>query len=129
VSERTPGPKGSTLTLDAGEAQQFADFAEMFNAAGPHNDRQRIIVAGYWLQVRQGEQNLHADGINDLLTPIGHRIARVRDSLPGLMAGRPALVIRVAKGRSKQARVLFRLTTAGIAAVDAALAGGGFETE
>src|SRR5687768_11763538 len=62
------GGDGSAMPESAdhgGETTEFRDFSELYNAAGPTTDRERILVAGYWLQQQQGEQNLHADNIND----------------------------------------------------------------
>lgn len=124
---RTAGDRAAVGAAGLDQPHEYADFAEMYHAAGPRTDRQRLLVAGYWLQVRQNEQNLHADNVNEILTPLGQRIDRVRDVLPGLLAGRPALMIRAGKGKGVRGRVLFRLTTAGIGAVDAALAAGEFD--
>lgn len=113
-------------TSESMEGSEYSDFAEMFHAAAPRNDRERLLTAGHWLQVRQSEPHLHADNVNEILTPLGERISRVRVVLPALFAGRPALVIRTGKGKGTRSRVTFRLTTAGLAAVDAAIAAGGF---
>lgn len=115
-------------TVEAGVgASEFGDFAEMYHAASPRSDRERLLTAGHWLQVHQSEQDLHADNVNEILTPLGERIERVRDVLPTLLSGRPALAIRTGKGKGSRGRVTFRLTTAGLAAVDAAIAAGGFD--
>jgi len=98
----------------------------MFYAARPRDDEERLLAAGYWLQTQQGERDLHADNVNELLTPLGERIDRVRDVLPRLFNSEPALAIRAGRGRGTRSRVLFRLTAPGIGIVDAALAAGGF---
>src|SRR5438093_8125637 len=94
--------------------RQFRDFPELFNAASPTTDPERALVAGYWFQVVQGEEELHGQQLNDALKNMGHRIGNITDALSSLMTRRPALVMQTRKsGTSRQARKKYRLTTEG----------------
>lgn len=83
------------------------------------------LVVGYWFQVLQGEQDLDGFQINKELKHLGHGVSNITTALSSLIDRKPQLVIQTRKsGNSKQARKRYRLTDAGIKAVERMLAGG-----
>ena len=106
-----------------GERPEFTDFASLHEAAGPETDANRALVAGYWFQVIRGQAELDAQALNAALKNLGHRIANITEALTSLKSTRPALVIQTQKkGTTRQARKKYKLTTAGVKAVEAMLA-------
>ena len=119
--------KSSGNGLTGGE-REFEHFAELLDAAGPTNDNTRALVGGYWFQVVKGAGTFTSGAANDELKNTGNRLPNITRSLDRLQALRPALVIQVGKsGSTKQARKTYKLTTAGIRAVEAMIAGTGEE--
>jgi hypothetical protein len=119
--------KSSGNGLTDGE-RKFEHFAELLDAAGPTNDNTRALVGGYWFQVVNGGGTFTSGAANDELKNTGNRLPNITRSLDRLQALRPALVIQVGKsGSTKQARKTYKLTTAGISAVEAMIAGTGEE--
>lgn len=102
---------------DSGE--EFGDF---FHKAGATVDRERALVAGYWLR-SQGQQQFAGADVNVLLKNLGYRVSNITDALSSSMNQRPALVIQMKKsGSSKQARKLYKITDAGARRVEEMIA-------
>lgn len=99
----------------ASDAQQFETFAELFEAARPSTERERALVASYWMQIGQGEQSFGSQILNDALKDLGHGVGNITDALTALKEERPALILQLKKsGTSKQARKTYKLTQEGI---------------
>jgi hypothetical protein len=97
----------------------YGDFADFFDAANPSTENDRALVAAYWIQVIQGEGSFMAFGANEALRNMGHEVSNITRSFDRLQAQQPALVRQLQKsGKSKQARKTYKLTTAGIKAVE-----------
>jgi hypothetical protein len=97
------------------DAQQFESFAELFEAAHPSTERERALVASYWMQIGQGEQSFGSQILNDALKDLGHGVGNITDALTALKEERPALILQLKKsGTSKQARKTYKLTQEGI---------------
>ena len=102
----------------------FSTFAELFNAASPANNPQKALVAAYWLQVCSGQDQYSSQSVNKELQDLGHAIQNVTQAFTQLKDKKPALAIQVKKsGKSQQARKLYKLTRAGIDAVNSLLQG------
>jgi hypothetical protein len=109
-----------------GEQEECPDFAALYNAARASTEADKALVAGYWLQVREGSQDLEGYRINAILRDLGYKVSNITDALSTLMARKPALVIQTRKGgSSKQARKRYRLTGEGIRAVEKMIAESG----
>jgi hypothetical protein len=97
----------------------YASLAELYNAARPETGAQKVLVGGYWCQVCEGLQEFSAQLVNDQLKEIGAKVANVTVAFNTLKASNPGLVLQIRKsGKSQQARKQYKLTIAGIRAVE-----------
>jgi hypothetical protein len=102
-----PGPERSENVL-------YETFAELFDAARPATERDKALVAAYWVQNCQGAGNFVAQALNTELKDLGHGIGNITEALNQLRDDRPALVLQLRKGgTSKQARKTYKLTLEG----------------
>jgi hypothetical protein len=109
------GTAGARPEPSASEGPQFADAAEVVEAAGANNGPERALCVAYYLQQVSGQPSFGGQEINSILKHLGHPLANVTTTLGSLRAQRPALVMQVSKsGRSRQARKTYRLTEAGL---------------
>lgn len=109
---------------ETGENQRdgFKTFMELFEAIQPTSDKERALVASYWLQVELGQEAFPAQPVNNELKNMGVGLSNVTDTLSRLIQEKPALVLQVRKsGLSKQGRKSYRLTQAGIKRVQSLL--------
>jgi hypothetical protein len=104
----------------------YDTFAELFDHLSPRNDDERVLAAMYWVQVVLNQATVTSLDMTKILTDLGHRVDRIRKVLPSLQGGTPALVLQVSHGSGRQGRRVVKLSRAGIKAVEAALAAGGF---
>jgi len=107
---------------------QYKHFVDLFDAAGPNTDAERALVATYWFQEIRHQPSFQAQELNNALKDVGHGVGNITDALSSLQNRKPALVRQMAKsGRARQARKTYKLTTAGMNAlqtmVSAAIAG------
>ncbi len=115
---------------DGALVQDFEEIAALYDAAGPKTDPQRALVAAYWFQVMEKQPSLDSQALNSALKNLGHGLGNVTDALSSLMHRKPALVLQTQKmGKSRQARKKYKLTTAGIRAVEAMIGGSAGEEE
>lgn len=106
------------------EAQIFDTLGELFAAADPKTNGQKALVVGYWLQSHEGLNELDAQRINTELKHLGYGIANITTAMDEIKAGKPAMAIQLKKsGSTKQARKKYKITEAGLKAVEAALRG------
>lgn len=105
---------------EASIAPKYDSFADLFEAAKqPENNSDKALVAGYWLQVCQGADSFGSQSANTALKNLGHAILNITVALGVLIKQKPALVLQTKKsGKSRQARKTFKLTVAGIKAVE-----------
>lgn len=93
----------------------FGTLAELFAAATPKTNGEKALVAGYWLQTREGAAELAAQAINTQLKHLGHGVANITIALEELKLSKPALAIQLRKGgTSQQARKKYKITDAGV---------------
>jgi hypothetical protein len=118
---------GSSETGSEDAAQngsEYADVAELFDAASPKSEWQKAIVVGHWLMTGEGKSEFAGGDVNAHLKNLGHGVGNITDALNKAIRQKPALVIQTGKsGSSKQARKTYKLTRAGVSAVEAMLAG------
>ena len=104
---------------DSGDAPRFSSFPDLYNAASPTTEKDKALVAGYWFQYNQGQEDFAAQAINSALKDLGQRVANITVAFNNLKAQKPALVVQVKKsGSTKQARKKYKLTAAGKKAVE-----------
>jgi len=110
-----------SLKEEQSAAPKFGSLAELYDAAGnPHGNGEKALVAGYWLQVCGGNENFDSQSINKELKNLGEGVANITAALEYLKNQKPALAIQLKKsGTSQQARKIFKVTVAGIKAVEA----------
>lgn len=108
-----PASSGDPSRVTAGS------LAELYSAVNPQDGPERALVATYWLQQIGGAQDVTAQAVNSELKNLGHGIGNITDALDALRSRTPSLVMQTRKqGTSRQARKLYRLTVAGIRAVE-----------
>ncbi|MEQ8269135.1 MAG: hypothetical protein RH982_18245 [Parvibaculum sp.] len=107
----------------SGASNGFKTFAELFHAANPNSEREKALVAAYWVQKSGGTDRFMAQQLNIELKHIGYGVSNITDALYQLISERPNLVIQLAKsGHSKQARKTYKITDAGLRRVAEMLA-------
>jgi hypothetical protein len=92
----------------------FESFADLFNAAGPKTERDKAMVAAYWVQICENAGSFQSQSLNDLLKNLGHGVGNITEALNQLKDDRPALILQLKKsGSSRQARKTYKLTLEG----------------
>ncbi|MEP7310165.1 MAG: hypothetical protein ABJA98_32060 [Acidobacteriota bacterium] len=124
---RNKGRNDSSGASEAGDGngspngeQRFASLADLYAVALPESEADKTLVAGYWFQFGDGQEDFGAQEINSALKNLGHPIKNITTAFNALKARKPAPVMQLKKsGTSKQARKTFKLTLAGKSAVEA----------
>ena len=105
--DREEKPVGPELT-------EYSDLADLFSAANPRTDAQKVLVAAYWHQFHEEREDVDSLSVNQDLKNLGHRIGNVTRAFDALITQRPQPVVQTRKsGSSKQARKRYRLTAVG----------------
>lgn len=105
------------------EAPEFREFAELYDAAGPKSDADRVLVAGYWLQALQGKPTFQALALNRELKNLGHPVGNVTNALTNNKEAKPARILQLRKsGSTRQARKTYKLTHEGLVYVQGMIA-------
>lgn len=114
----------AALEQEQDAAPKFSSFAELFDAAQPKGTSDKALVAGYWLQVCQGTDSFDGFSANKELKHLGQGLPNVTSAIDTLKGQKPALALQLKKsGKSRQARKLYKITVAGIRAVEAMIGG------
>jgi hypothetical protein len=101
----------------------FQTFADIHDAARPETGPEKALVGGFWFQVCQRAETFPAADVNKALTDVVGPLSNVTVAFDALKALKPAQVIQVGKsGKAQQARKQYKLTLAGIRAVEAMIA-------
>lgn len=108
---------------DSDKGSTFEEFADLFNACGPpKSEPDKALVAGFWMQIVQGAQNVQSQQLNSMLKDLGHPIGNITQSMTSLINRKPGLVMQTKKaGNTQQARKTYKLTHEGIKSVKAML--------
>jgi len=94
--------------------ERFDHLAELFDAADPTTDPERVLVVSYWVTQRDGDSEFTAQTVNSKLKDLGYGVSNITNAFDSLIKRKPALVIQTAKkGTSRQARKRYKLTSAG----------------
>ncbi len=111
--------KAYTSTVKASPVfGEINDLPSLFSAASPKVEAEKVLVAAYWFQVHEEYDELESQMLNTELKQLGHGIKNVTRALGNLLKQKPQLVLQTKKsGKAKQARKKYRLTQAGINAV------------
>lgn len=114
-----------TADLDSPEetGRVYSSVDELFESGVAKTNMQKALLAAYWFQVIQGGGTFQSFTLNVALKNMGQGIPNITDALGSAEAHKPALVMQTGKtGKTRQARKTYKLTTAGVKAVDAMLA-------
>lgn len=105
---------------EEGAQPQLKHFTDALDAApSATTEADRALVGGYWFQVIQGKETFTSFEVNNELKNAGHGSKNITDAFTTLQQRKPAHVRQVAKaGRTRQARKTYKLTVAGIRAVE-----------
>jgi hypothetical protein len=115
-----PETGGAETPAAATAPSKYGTFAELFDAAQPVTNGDKVLVAGYWLQNCQSQESWDSQSANTLLKNLGHGLANITAAIDGLKAQKPSLVLQLKKsGTSQQARKTYKVTVTGINAVEA----------
>jgi hypothetical protein len=111
-----------------GEPREFERIGDLMDEANPTSGAHYVLVAAYWLQEVQGNENVTGFQVNNELKNLGNGVSNITEAFDTLKNQRPALARQIAKsGPAKQARKRYRLTEAGIRRVEQMIAGGDSE--
>jgi hypothetical protein len=112
------------LEQEQADAPKYGAFAELFNDAQPKTQSEKALVAGYWLQVCQGAESFDGFSANKELKHLGEGVENITAAITALKGLKPAQAMQLKKsGKSKQARKTYKLTVAGIQAVEGLING------
>ena len=112
------------LVQEQAQAPKYGSFAELFDVSAPSAGSEKALVAGYWLQVCREADSFDGLSVNRELKNLGHGLGNVTNAIEALRKQQPALALQLAKaGKSQQARKTYKLTVAGIKAVEAMIRG------
>ena len=93
----------------------YDTLADLFAAASPAKDPEKVLVAAYWHQVVKGQTELTSAMLNKDLTNLGHRITNINEKFDALIGCKPQLALQLKKsGSTKQARKQYKISQAGI---------------
>ena len=121
VGAGLPEPAASRAAAPA----EYTDLAELYVAARPATDADKVLVVAYWHQVGTGKENLDGQTINTDLKNLGQGVGNVTRACSALIREKPQLMIQVKKaGSTRQARKQYRLTAAGLQRVREKLVSG-----
>jgi len=95
--------------------ENFSNFIELFEAASPSTEYEKVLVASFWFQEIMENDSVEALSVNNALKNLGHGIGNITREFNRLQKEEPTLVMQVQKkGSSKQARKEYKVTYAGI---------------
>lgn len=95
---------------------EFEDFADLYAAVAPSTDKERVLVAAYWVQVIEGNDTFGSTGLNKILKDLGHRVTAINKAMSRNIDEKPQLILQVKRGgNSQQSRKTYKLTATGVA--------------
>jgi hypothetical protein len=97
----------------------LSSFDELFDAADPQTSADKALVAAYWFQVHENNEEFDAATLNIELKNLGHQSKNITRDFDALIAKSPRYAMQVKKsGSTRQARKKYKLTREGIRAVE-----------
>jgi hypothetical protein len=125
VNDTYPSRGTAQVTPEEGQENQpmFQEFHELYDATSPRTGPERALIAAYWLQVSQGNEEWDSFLINKELKNFGIPSSNITRDIDVLVRRIPRWVHQTRKeGTSQQARKTYTLTTEGKRAVERMLA-------
>ncbi|TXK18447.1 hypothetical protein [Homoserinibacter sp. GY 40078] len=125
------GARGAAEELDdsrgsgaGGDKPSYSSIDELFESGIAKTNTQKALLAAYWFQVVEGKTGWQSYTLNTALKNLGIGITNITDALATAENQKPVLVMQTSKtGKSRQARKTYKLTAAGVKAVEAMLNG------
>jgi hypothetical protein len=116
---------GGDAQASADEEPSYEHFAELFAATSPKNNEDKTLVAAYWVQIHEGQNQWQSRRLNAELKHLGHAIPNITMALTSSMRRKPQRVIQLKKsGSAQQANKTYKVTSEGIAYVQGMLGSG-----
>lgn len=113
------GAEAAASAAAATATMTFAAFAELHDAAQPKTNPEKALVAGYWLQVCEKAETFDSQSANTALKHLGEGVANITSAIDSLKNQKPALALQLKKsGKTRQARKTYKITVAGVKAVE-----------
>ena len=108
--------RNATGGTDTDSGLSYLSFAEIYADAGPSNNLDKALVAGFWLQVcQQNSKGFKSQDANKELENIGYKVKNITNAFTRSINRSPQLVLQIKKGgKSQQARKMYKLTEEGI---------------
>lgn len=120
----TSGAEEIAIEQERVGAPKYSTFAELYDATQPEGNADKALVAGYWLQVCQSAESFDGFSANKELKHLGRGVPNITNAIDSLKGQKPALALQLRKsGKSQQARKAYKITVAGIKAVEAMIDG------
>lgn len=121
---RTRNPSGpqrsATFQATSANCPQYESIGELFDAANPQTEAERVLVVAYWIQVFEGIQEFEAYLVSKHLKNLGHPVSNITRALDSMIKASPRFILQTRKsGKSKQARKAYKVTREGIRRVEA----------
>ena len=86
VSAKRAAPAAAEANANA---SQYADFADLYDAAGPKTDHMKALVGGYWLQVCGNAASFPSADANALLKNHGTPVSNITRAFDLLCSRQP----------------------------------------
>lgn len=119
---------GVVAVEQAASNSEASTLAEFYDSASPKTDADKVLVAAYWFQFREGQQEIEARRINTELKHLGYGVGNITRAFENLKATKPALIVQTRKdGSTRQAQKKFKVTNEGRKAVERMASGGAGE--
>src|SRR5262245_45820976 len=68
---------------------EITDVADLFDAANPFTEADKVLVVAYWLQELKGVGDIDSQSINDELKNLGHGVGNITRALSTLINKKP----------------------------------------
>ena len=113
--EIDPESEQDDLSQSSTHEQTYPTFGEFFAAAEPKGNGDKALLAGYWLQEREGRDSFTSAAANKLLNDLGHKIGNIADAFTKLMRKKPMQVIQTGKtGTSPKGHRHYKVSQEGL---------------
>jgi hypothetical protein len=95
----------------------YPDAAALFEKTRPQSCSVRALIAGYWFQVIQAQEDFQSGALAGVVAELGHPTKNMTRDLRPLLTGAPKLMMQVGKSSGNGSH-RYRLTTAGVRDVE-----------
>lgn len=97
----------------------YYNFVDLLNDVAPKTGAQKAVVAGYWLEKKNGQQSWKASEVNKLLKSVDVKVSSISIVLSNAVKSSKAMITELERlGDSERSRKTFRLNDTGIAYVE-----------